>query len=368
MRPFGFLKPNGSGHQILKYMKTATTLLFLLFANTMLLAQKISVSEVTQLPERITNNAVCEGFINDTAFIYTFGGLDSTKLYSGIHLRSYRYNIQKNNWNKISSLPDSLGKIASAASRIGNIIYITGGYHVFMDGSEISSNKVHRYDIVNNKFIKDGQAMPVPIDDHVQAVWRDSLIFVITGWSNKANVADVQIYDPNLNKWLKGTSVPDNDIYKSFGASGTIVGDTIYYFGGAASTKGFPIQNYLRKGIINPDDPTQIQWSNTVIRKSINGYRMASTSVHDKAYWIGGSGNTYNYNGIAYDKSGGVQPLNRELHLNNYKWEFEKNNQFPMDLRGIANISDTIKYIVGGMLENQKVSNKVYRLVWNIFY
>ena len=114
--------------------------------------------------------------------------------------------------------PDTLGKVAAGASRVGNIIYIFGGYHVLANGDEISSNKVHRFDVSQNQFISDGAPIPIPIDDHVQAVWKDSLIFVVTGWSNSQNVANVQIYNPSTDTWLAGTSVPNTSHDKVFGA------------------------------------------------------------------------------------------------------------------------------------------------------
>ncbi|MCF6347545.1 MAG: hypothetical protein L3J20_04495 [Flavobacteriaceae bacterium] len=292
------------------------------------------------------------------------GGLDSTKLYSGIHLRSYRYDITNNIWQQIANLPDTLGKIAGAASRIKNTIYILGGYHVFADHSEKSSNKVHRYDILNNKFLEDGTSIPVPIDDHVQAIWRDSLIYVITGWSDKENVPNVHIYNPEANSWRVGTSVPDDHTYKSFGASGTIIGDTIFYFGGASMGKHYPIQNILRKGIINPEKPTEIQWSHQVLDTSIVGYRMAATKINNRPYWFGGSTTTYNYNAIAYDGSGGVNPSNRVLFLSKNKLNTAILKNLPMDLRGIAEINDSTKIIIGGIEKDQKVSANVYQLEW----
>ncbi len=322
------------------------------------------LNDVKNLPLKTTNQAVSEGFINEKSYLYSFGGLDSTLLFSGIHKRSFRYDITANHWEKIQSLPDTLGKIANAASRINDTIYIIGGYHVFANGSEISSDKVHRFDIKNNVFFEDAAPIPIPIDDHVQIIWRKKLIFIITGWSDKENVPNVQIYNPKKNLWIKGTSVPNNHIYKSFGASGSIIGDTIYYFGGASMGKNYPIQNYLRKGIINPKQPSQITWSYQIIDSLKNGYRMASTSHNNKPLWIGGSSKTYNYNGIAYDKSGGVSPNQRILHLSHNKFNLVFNKNIPMDLRGIANINDSVKYIIGGIGENQKVSNKVYKLEW----
>ncbi len=326
--------------------------------------KKLLVSTLHKLPEPVTNNAVAEGFIEGKPYVFTFGGLDSTKQYTGIHKRAYKYNIENNSWLRIADLPDTLGKIASAASSINDIIYILGGYHVFKDHSEKSSNKVHRYDIINNKFLQDGASIPIPIDDHVQAVWRDSLIYVVTGWSDKQNVPNVQIYNPSTNSWSVGTPVPNNHTYKSFGASGTIIGDTIFYFGGASMGKYYPIQNILRKGIINPKNPTEISWSYKVIDSAVVGYRMAATSVNNKPHWIGGSTTTYNYNPIAYNGSGGVNPSHRDLYYYRNQLQYDFINKLPMDLRGIAEINDSTKIIVGGIIENQHISNKVYLLEW----
>jgi len=326
--------------------------------------KKWHITLLKQLPEPITNNAVSEGFIDGNPYVFTFGGLDSTKLFSGIHKRSYRLDITSNAWQQIDDLPDTLGKIASAATRIKNTIYILGGYHVFADDSEKSSNKVHRYDILKNKFLEDGTSIPVPIDDHVQVVWRDSLIYVITGWSDKENVPNVQIYNPEINSWSIGTPVPDNHIYKSFGASGTIVGDTIFYFGGASMGKHYPIQNILRKGIIEANNPTQIKWSHQVLDSRIVGYRMAATKLNNRPHWLGGSTTTYNYNAIAYNGSGGVHSSNRDLYLSNNKFGITILKKLPMDLRGIAEINDSTFIIIGGIKENQKVSANVYLLEW----
>jgi len=332
-------------------------------------SQNWTIESVAPLPESVSNNAVCEGFIGDTAFVYSFGGIDASKSASGIHNRAFRYHTIQEEWFRIPDLPDERGKIASGASRIGNIIYIIGGYYVATNGLEESSDRVHRYDIVNNVYLSDGASIPVPIDDHVQAVWRDSLIYVVTGWSDVRNVPDVQIYDPTKDEWIMGTTLLNSSSYTSFGSSGTIIGDTIFYFGGATSgAANFPIQNTLRKGIINPNNLTEIEWSRFNLDNSVKGYRMACTAVFDEIHWIGGSGITYNFDGIAYNGSGGVEPLNRDLYLDtqrDYEWQVNFNYEFPMDLRGIASISDTLKYLAGGMLANQTVTNQVYRLKWN---
>jgi len=283
-----------------------------------------------------STNAVCEGFIDGVPYLFSFAGIDTTKIFSGTHLKSFRMNLETGESERIDDLPGDQGLLATGASRIGNIIYIVGGYTVNANGSEVTSRKVRRYDIENNEFLSDAADLIVPTDDHVQAVWRDSLLYVVTGWSNSANIRFTQVYDPISDNWTNGTLLPNDNNYTSFGASGAIVDDKIYYFGGARSTGNFPIQNYLR----------------------------AATMMDDQVHWIGGSNNTYNYNGIAYDGSGGVPTANQELvfveglEIN----PFEIDNEVPMDLRGIAKISETEQYIAGGMLANQQVTDKVFKL------
>ncbi|MEM8909289.1 MAG: hypothetical protein AAGD05_15695, partial [Bacteroidota bacterium] len=264
-------------------------------------SQNWEITEVGLLPEAVSNNAVVEGFINGVPYLYSFSGIDASKNSAGIHLKSWRYNTQTGESMSLPDLPDTMGKIAAGASRIGDIIYIMGGYYVFENGNELTSEKVHRYDILNNTYLSDGAPIPVPVDDQVQVVWRDSLIFLVTGWRNTTNVPDVQIYNPSTDEWQVGTSVPNNFNYTSFGASGAIIGDTIFYFGGAAAIfpvgNPFPIQSWLRKGVINPDDPTSINWSLSQFDPNVNGYRAGATTVGSTIFWLGGSGITYNFDG-----------------------------------------------------------------------
>lgn len=324
-------------------------------------------TELPNMPFHISNNAVSHGMVNDTPYVYTFSGIDTTKLFSGINLTSMRYNTVSGEWSILPDLPDTLGKIAAAASTINNIIYIMGGYHVFENSSELSSNRVHRFNPETNTYLSDGANIPVPIDDQVQVVWRDSLIFLITGWSNNGNVNNVQIYNPYTDSWAIGTPTPNNNIYKAFGASGTIVGDTIYYNGGATGGL-FNSTGRLRKGVINPLDPVQIEWSYPEDNPGEKGYRMASMGIQDHVFWVGGSGVTYNFDGIAYNGSGGVDPLHRILQFNASTGSWIEGTGAPygiMDLRGIARIDDYNFIICGGMMENQEVTNRAFQLTFD---
>lgn len=349
-------------------MRGIQLVLFLFIGNALLWGQSWQLTEMQDMPLKISNNSVAEAFVNGVPYVYSFGGIDSNKIYSGITNKSFKYNVVTDVWDTIPALPDPMTKIAAAASYVNGKIYIIGGYTVFANGNEVSSNKIHRFDPVADTFLTDGATIPVPIDDHVQAVYKDSLIYVVTGWSNTDNVKNVQIYDTYLDTWTAGTQVPFNQ-YRVFGSTGTIIGDTIYYFGGAERGANFPAANILRKGAIDPQDPTQITWSFSIPDPSVFAYRPACTQVGNEVFWIGGSSTSYNYNGIAYNGSGGVQPSNRSIAyapgLNRFSTMSPNVGSFPMDLRGIASINDSLKYIVGGMEANQQVSNKTYRLEYS---
>lgn len=329
-------------------------------------AQSWVITPMAPMPEPITNNAVVEGFVGNTPYLYTFGGLDSTKNYAGIHLRSYRYNTLTDVWDTLPPLPDTLGKIAAAASRVKDKLYIIGGYHVYANGNERSANTVHIFDPATNSYLPNGASVPLPIDDQAQAVWRDSLIYVITGWSNTGNTSRVQLYNPSNDSWSNGTAVPNNSLYKSFGSSGVIVEDTIYYFSGASMSGFFNIQIHFRKGIINPTNPTQITWSDFTWN-GVRGYRTAAVAALDHVFWIGGSAVTYNYNGIAYNGSGGVSPNGQIISygVQDQRLRQELGYALPMDLRGIAQVNDSTHYLAGGMQAGQQVSRQTLRLTVN---
>ena len=346
-------------------MKTLVSLILVLSCVLNVQAQVFTTTAKADMPMPISNNAVVAAQADGVNYVYSFGGIGTGKTHEDIVTDSYRYNTSTDTWGIIPSLPDD-PKIASGASVVKNMIYIIGGYHVAANGTEVSSDKIHRFDPETNDYLEDGASIPVPIDDQVQAVWRDSLIYVVTGWSQDINVIDVQIYNPTTDEWIEGTSLPTSHNFRSFGSSGVILNDTIYYFGGARIGANFPVQANLRKGAINPENPSEIEWTQSVVNPDFVGYRMAATVYDQKIFWIGGSEVTYNYDGIAYDGGGGVPPANRAIVYDTETGEMSSYDfVYPMDLRGVAEISDGKKYLVGGMENDQTVSDGCWELNYN---
>lgn len=319
------------------------------------------------MPEPVANNAFTEAFCGDTLCYYSFTGIGSELTPDAIHLKSWRYNTVLNEWQSLPDVDDFRGKIAAGASTVDSIIYLIGGYHVFENFSEQTSAKVHRFNAESNSWLEDGAEIPVPVDDHVQAVWRDSLIYLVTGWSNNTNTASVQVYNPYLDQWNAATSVPPTSEYRAFGASGTIIGDTIYYFGGVhIAGFNFLANKRFRKGVINPEDPTQITWEylgDAPVEN--NGYRMACTNFQNEAIWIGGAGVAYNFDALAYSNNQVVNPLGQIRTYDAFSGNWTTAQPSPyaiMDLRGIAREDEDSWVIAGGITNNREVSDQVWRI------
>ncbi len=132
-------------------------------------------------------------------------------------------------WETLTPVPGR-GRLASTAQVVGERIYVLGGYTVAENGDERSVPDVSILDPQTGIWTR-GADIPLPTDDAVAGVWRDSLIVLVSGWHDNGNVADVQIFDPVLNRWTRSTSIPGTPV---FGHTGAVVGDAIVYVDGAA--------------------------------------------------------------------------------------------------------------------------------------
>lgn len=330
--------------------------------------QSISWELLAPMPEKVTNNAATSLTFDGETYLYSFSGIDSTLTCDGDHLRAFRYSLSTNTWETVPELPDPAGgKIGVAASAVKGKVYVVGGYHLAPNCSETSSNKIHIFDPQTNTYLADGANIPVAIDDQVQAVWRDSLIYVVTGWSNNINVTNVQVYNPSTDVWQQATPVGSGSSWRVFGGSGMIIGDTIYYAGGARSTAGFVATTHFRKGYINPDNPYEISWEQYTEPLAL-GYRMGAATFNGQAIWIGGADDTYNFDALAYNGSGIINPLDRIGIYDSATGQWSEIFGFIpsiMDIRGVAELGNGEYLIAGGILANQEVTNQLLKITIN---
>ena len=156
--------------------------------------------------------------------------------------------------------------------------------------------------------------------------YRDSLIYIIGGWSNTKNVSDVQIYDPKNNIWFAGTPLPDSR-YTAFGATGYIEEDPrnklayLNIMRGASDKGQFPAKNYSITGEINTCKVDSVTWSILKMCDSCFAYRSANVPIpHSGAIVLGGIDSSYNFNAIDYKDKQMFSTTNRDFKMN-YLWE-----------------------------------------------
>ncbi|MEM8894623.1 MAG: hypothetical protein AAGC88_08605 [Bacteroidota bacterium] len=327
-------------------------------------SSQIEITELAEMPMAITNHAIASVKVDGKDFVYTFGGLGPGKTHEDITLSSFKYDVADNVWSEIQALPDTMGKVASAASTVDGKIYIVGGYYVFPDGHEKSSAKVHVYDPKSDQYLDDAADIPIPIDDQVQVVWQDSLIYVISGWSDSLNINKVLVFDPASNLWQIANDLPNTAEFSIFGSTGVCIDNQIYFAGGAGNRQdgNFPLQPFIRIGQIDPSNPNNVSWSSTTSEVA-RLYRPGVGVIDGLPIWIGGARQSYNYNGIAY-VGNPVEPISelRFFDMQNENWKKQEIELSIMDLRGTAQIDDSSLIIAGGIGSGQVVSNKSYLL------
>ena len=138
------------------------------------------------------------------------------------------------------------------------------------------------YDPVSDQYIERA-AVPVEVDDTVAGVYQSRYIYLISGWHGPIgnNVANVQIYDTENDKWGEGTPIV-GPLPGLFGHSGTIVGNRIIYFEGVTTPGGFQISDRVLEGVIDPQHNGRfdvIAWTELAAHPGVAVYRGAVAAV-----------------------------------------------------------------------------------------
>ena len=307
----------------------------------------------------VTNNAVAVVETADGAAVFSFLGLDATKEWSGVASHAFRWNLGDSTWIEISSVPGP-GRLAATAQVLRGKVYIFGGYTVDEDGSERSLPNVDIYDPIGNSWTA-GVPMPIAVDDAVSGVWRDSLIYLVSGWDNRDNVSDVQVYDPAADAWRLGTRIVGPPV---FGHAGAIAENTIVYVDGVKTSQTrprFTMERSVWRGEIDPEHPSEIDWRKMPDHPGAPLYRAAAVGVGHWVIITGGTDNPYNYNGIGYN---GIpsEPRSSVFAFDTRSGEWRSLaplGEPSMDHRGIAVAGDRL-VIIGGMGRGQRVSSSVW--------
>lgn len=316
-------------------------------------------TEAPPLPIPITNNAVAGVLTPEGHAVFSFLGLDSTKRWDGLTNRAFRWELEGRAWKEISPVPGG-GRLAATAQAVRGKVYLFGGYTVAEDGNEHTSPNLDIFD-PNSGSWRRGSPIPEPVDDAVSGTWRDSLIYLISGWHDRDNVRHVQIYDPATDRWRQATPIPGTPV---FGHAGAISGDVIVFLDGVRRNAGGqlryePVRESWR-GLIDESDPTHISWSRLPNHPGPPLYRAAAAAVDGWVLFAGGTDNPYNYDGRGYDGEPS-RPLDGVFGWNveTGSWHNLARLTAPsMDHRGIVALQEQL-VIVGGMVADQRVTGSV---------
>ena len=337
----------------------------------LLLALQVAApwTEGPPLPLPLANNAVA----GVDGAVFTFGGLGPSKSWEGITTRSFRWEIGDAEWTEIAPLPGP-PRLAATAQGLGGRIHVFGGYTVAADGAEATTDRVEIYDPAAQRWTS-GAPMPVPVDDAVSGVWRDSLIVLVSGWRDRGNVPAVQFYDPATDRWHRGSDFAGAPV---FGHTGGVVGDAIVIVDGVRTVEGRPRYRLERAVWLgesagggetreSPGGPLGaageervVVWRRLDDHPGAGIYRGAAATVGGRLLFLGGAENPYNYDGVGYD---GVPAV-----PNPTGWSFEPGaavwRPFPaplptMDHRGLVRVGDRL-VLVGGLDAEREVSDRVF--------
>ena len=172
----------------------------------------------------------------------------------------------------------------------------------------------------------------------------------------------VQVYDIYEDSWQQASPFLLTPV---FGQAGAIVDNKMLVCDGVSvvarkeQRRTFKGVAQCLLGTINANNHLKIDWR--LIEHPTNGarYRMAATAVNSKLYFIGGSDNPYNYEGIGYN--GVPSPASDKIwvfDIENKSWQIKQSKFKTMDHRGLIHIDNKL-LTIGGMNNQQQVINKV---------
>jgi hypothetical protein len=316
--------------------------------------------EAAWLPH--TNNAVAAVALPSGLTLVTSLGLTSGKTWRDVSNQALAYTPATGAWRALPPVPGP-GRLAATAQTVRGKVYVFGGYTIDSAGKERSLPNVDIYDPAANRWTR-GTDMPTAVDDAVSGTYRDSLIYIVSGWRDRDNVRDVQIYDPANDTWSAATPFPGTPV---FGHSGGLAGNSLVIVDGTRRNDVRPrysIVNQAWRGDIDPEVPQRITWRRVANHPGPALYRAAGGACGQHVIVVGGTDRPYNYTGIGYDG----QPASPRAAIFAYDTKADRwlslgdAPEASMDHRALLTSTDGNGWTVGGMRNGPQVSADVMRL------
>lgn len=309
----------------------------------------------------VSNNAVTAADQDGHRIVFSLLGIGASKLYDAITNAAYMFGAGSDGWAVMPAVP-GLGRLASTAQYLGGRVYLFGGYTVNAQATEHTLPHLDIFSTTTGTWTR-GADIPIPVDDSVSGVYENRYVYLISGWSESDNVDRVQLYDTVTDTWLQATPIAGRPV---FGHSGSILGNEVIYCDGVyRSSNGFAASKDCWLGSIEPNDPTRITWTQLPGHPGAARYRIASGGdlARGKVWFVGGTDNPYNYDGIGYDgRPSEPSSVVFAWDMSEGAWQLLTDSApASMDHRGLVVGPDAL-VTVGGMDAGQRVSAHVRSL------
>jgi hypothetical protein len=312
------------------------------------------------LPRPLANNGAASVALEGGCMLFSTLGIGAGLDRDAITTDVFRWREGDDSWLALPAAPDP-PRLATSAVGLAGDLYVLGGYSVDASFAEVSHDRLDRFDLEAGEW----QALaplPTPIDDAVAVAWRDRYIVVVSGWSNTANVADVQIYDAQQDRWSAATPFPGT---AAFGHAGAIDGDALIVIDGAASSAGFPLVTQTWRGDLDPDNPTEIAWTDLGPHFGLGRYRGAGGIGAPGELWFhGGTSDPYNFDGLRYADGTPSAPIATTLVIETASGAMRTleapKPSATMDHRALVGCEGAV-YSIGGMVDGPAATAEVWR-------
>lgn len=316
------------------------------------------------LPVARSNNAVAAVRTGTGTVVVSALGLASGKLWSNVMSDAWQLNAEAT-WTPLPMVPGP-GRLASVALGVDDQMLLIGGYTVAEDHVEVSVPGIDVWSASSGAW-SDGPTMPTPVDDAVASVWRDRWVVLVSGWSNKDNVSEVQLLDLQDGSWSEGTPIPGAAV---FGHAGAMWNDTLVYCDGV---RVVPAEGEAKRSFVANEgcylgrfgaEVGAIDWRKLPPHPGNARYRMASGAAAGLIVFAGGTDNPYNYDGIGYDGTP-AEPTSTVFawDVAGDRWvDLPPLPEPSMDHRGLVNVDGSL-VLVGGLDAQREPTTRVWRLV-----
>jgi len=334
--------------------------LFLFFGGLLSVAVD---SGLDPLPGPVSNNAVAMVRAKGQLLLFSFMGIGPKKAADDITRGAFSLDGRNGKWSEVHSVPGTAGRVGAVAAGVRDDVFLFGGYVADAHGGMVVPD-VGYYHPSNDQWYRAAD-IPMAVGDSVIGVYHDRYVYLIGGRSNREVVSNVQVYDPEKNKWAEATPIPGAPV---FGHAGGMVDETIIYVDGARRNPAGGAPAYVASdecwmGKIDHHERTKIQWTKLPSHPGTARFRIAAggSEKDQKIYFAGGTDNPYDYNGVGYDgKPSEPSPVTFDFNLRTGKWETisESTPEPTMDHRGLLVTPEGL-VIIGGMEKGQKVTAQV---------